>query len=169
MKVSSLYLTLISSFALISQALPTQQQQQRAFMAPDDHGDIWSLCDDPATHQLIGYKDGVFISPEQPKTGEDIHVQVHGNLLKDVTSGKVDIDLSIMGMIKIKKQLDLCSVLGSDVMGHKDCPLQAGDLNLDATAWIPKELPKLPLDGNIRISDQDGSTVTCIHLNFKLQ
>lgn len=53
--------------------------------------------------------------------------------VKDVTSGKVDIDLSIMGMIKIKKQLDLCSVLGSDVMGHKDCPLQAGDLNLDAT------------------------------------
>lgn len=82
MKVSSLCLTLISSFALISQALPTQQQQQRAFMAPDDHGDIWSLCDDPATHQLIGYKDGVFISPEQPKTGEDIHVQVHGNLCK---------------------------------------------------------------------------------------
>lgn len=36
-------------------------------------------------------------------------------------------------------------------------------------AWIPKELPKLPLDGNIRISDQDGNTVTCIHLNFKLQ
>lgn len=56
--------------------------------------------------------------------------------VKDVTSGKVDIDLSIMGMIKIKKQLDLCSVLGSDVMGHKECPLQAGDLNLDATGKL---------------------------------
>jgi hypothetical protein len=50
-----------------------------------------------------------------------------------VTNGKVDIDLSIMGMIKIKKQLDLCSVLSSDVMGHQDCPLSAGDLELDAT------------------------------------
>jgi hypothetical protein len=59
--------------------------------------------------------------------------QVVLSTVKDVSSGKVDIDLSIMGMIKIKKQLDLCSVLGSDVMGHKDCPLQAGDLNLDAT------------------------------------
>jgi hypothetical protein len=55
------------------------------------------------------------------------------NIVKDVTGGKVDIDLSIMSMIKIKKQLDLCSVLGSDVMGHKDCPLAAGDLELDAT------------------------------------
>lgn len=54
-------------------------------------------------------------------------------IVKDVTGGKVDIDLSIMSMIKIKKQLDLCSVLGSDVMGHKDCPLAAGDLELDAT------------------------------------
>lgn len=53
--------------------------------------------------------------------------------VKDVTSGHVDIDLSIMGMIKIKKQLDLCDVLGSDIMGHQDCPLAAGDLELDAT------------------------------------
>lgn len=165
MKSTFLYFTLLSSFALISQALPTQQ----VFMGPSDHGDIWSLCDNPSSHLLIGYKDGVSISPENPRTNDDIHVQVKGNLLKDVSGGKVDIDLSIMSMIKIKKQLDLCDVLGSDVMGHKECPLAAGDLELDAKAWIPKELPKLPLDGNIRISDQDGNTVTCIHLNFKLQ
>lgn len=147
MKTPFLYLTLISYIVLLTQAIPIQT----SFMAPEDHGDIWSLCDNPTTHQLIGYKDGVYISPAQPKTGEDIHVQVKGNLcmytsyislnqstndyctVKDVTSGKVDIDLSIMGMIKIKKQLDLCSVLGSDVMGHQDCPLSAGDLELDAT------------------------------------
>lgn len=52
--------------------------------------------------------------------------------MQDVTGGKVDIDLSIMYMIKIKKQLDLCDVLGSDIMGNKDCPLKAGDLDLDA-------------------------------------
>ncbi|KAI9327808.1 hypothetical protein BD770DRAFT_334349 [Pilaira anomala] len=138
-------------------------------MAPDEHGDIWSLCGNPSTHLLIGYQGGVSITPESPKVGSDIHVQVKGNLLQDVTGGKVDIDLSIMSMIKIKKQLDLCDVLRSDIMGNKECPLKAGDLDLDAIAWIPKELPKLPLEGNIRISDQDGNTVTCIHLNFKLQ
>lgn len=56
--------------------------------------------------------------------------------MKDVSGGKVDIDLSIMSMIKIKKQLDLCDVLGSDVMGHKECPLAAGDLELDAKGKI---------------------------------
>ncbi|CEG85077.1 hypothetical protein CU097_009093 [Rhizopus azygosporus] len=142
---------------------------QKPFMAPDDHGAIWSLCGDPSSHLLVGYRNGVHISPETPRTGSDISVQVQGNLIKDVTGGKVDIDLNIMSMIKIKKQLDLCTVLASDIMGHKSCPLSAGDLDLDATAWIPKELPKLPLDGNIRISDQDNNTVTCIHLSFKLQ
>ncbi|GAA5808747.1 hypothetical protein MFLAVUS_002142 [Mucor flavus] len=164
MRLAPLYLTLLSSFALI-QASPSQ----RPFMAPDDHGDIWSLCEDPSSHLLVGYRGGVSITPEAPKVGSDIHVQVKGNLSKYVSGGKVDIDLSLMSMIKIKKQLDLCDVLGSDVMGNKGCPLEEGDLNLDATAWIPKELPKLPLAGNIRISDQDGNTVTCIHLNFKLQ
>jgi hypothetical protein len=78
MKVIPLYLTLLSSFILISQALPTQQQQ--VFMSPTDHGDIWSLCENPSNHLLIGYKGGVSISPEIPRVGNDIHVQVKGNL-----------------------------------------------------------------------------------------
>ncbi|KAG1450248.1 hypothetical protein G6F46_002582 [Rhizopus delemar] len=142
---------------------------QKPFMTPNDYGDIWSLCENPSSHLLVGYKDGVQISPEIPKTGSDIHVQVQGILSKDVTGGNVDIDLSIMSMIKIKKQFDLCDVLASDIMGHKSCPLSAGDISLDATAWIPKELPRLPLAGNIRISDQENNTLTCIHLNFKLE
>lgn len=76
MKISPLYLTLLSPFALIAQALSIQ----RTFMAPDDHGDIWSLCETPSTHLLIGYKGGVTISPETPTVGSDIHVQVKGNL-----------------------------------------------------------------------------------------
>lgn len=76
MKLSPIYLVLLSPLALVAQALTIQ----RPFMAPNDHGDIWSLCENPSTHLLIGYKDGVMISPETPKVGSDIHVQVKGNL-----------------------------------------------------------------------------------------
>lgn len=55
---------------------------QKPFMTPNDHGDIWSLCENPSSHLLVGYKDGVQISPEIPKTGSDIHVQVQGILCK---------------------------------------------------------------------------------------
>ncbi|KAG0175997.1 Phosphatidylglycerol/phosphatidylinositol transfer protein [Apophysomyces sp. BC1034] len=138
-------------------------------MSPTERGAIWSLCSDPSSHLLRGYDGGVYISPEAPRTGEDIHVKVGGNLLREVTGGTVDIDLKLLSMIKINKQLDLCSVLQSDVMGHRNCPLSAGDVELEATAFIPREIPKLPLNGDIRIKDQDGNTVTCISLNFKLQ
>ncbi|KAI8391776.1 uncharacterized protein BYT42DRAFT_592116 [Radiomyces spectabilis] len=138
-------------------------------MAPGTHGDIWSLCDNPATHLLRGYEGGVYIHPEAPRTNDDINVKINGMLASDVTGGHVQIDLSIMNMIKIKKELDLCTVLQSDVMGHRPCTLSAGDVELEATAFIPREIPKLPLKGDIRINDQDGRTVTCIHLDFKLQ
>lgn len=52
----------------------------------------------------------------------------------------MDIDLSIMSMIKIKKQFDLCNVLASDIMGHKNCPLSAGDISLDATGLFKKRI-----------------------------
>ncbi|KAI7850511.1 hypothetical protein BDC45DRAFT_546552 [Circinella umbellata] len=138
-------------------------------MSPDEHGDIWSLCDDPSSHTLRGYENGVYISPAVPRTGEDINVKINGNLLSEVTGGKVSIDLKLLSMIKINKELDLCSVLQSDIMNHNRCPLNAGDLSLEAKAYIPREIPKLPLDGIIRISDQNAQTVTCIRLNFNLQ
>ncbi|ORZ20788.1 hypothetical protein BCR42DRAFT_389971 [Absidia repens] len=137
-------------------------------MTSQDHGDIWSLCDNPTTHTLKGYQDGVSITPAFPRTGDDITVQVRGHLLSDVTNGHVDIQLNLMNMIKINKELDLCNVLESDVM-KSSCPLNAGDVTLNAKAFIPKELPKLPLKGDIKITDQLGNTVTCIRLDFKLQ
>ncbi|KAI8069914.1 hypothetical protein BC940DRAFT_296463 [Gongronella butleri] len=154
---------LLSSVAIIH-GVPIQQP----FMAPEDHGDIWALCSNPSTHLLRGYQQGVSISPDMPRTGEPIDVQVKGHLASDVTGGLVKIQLNIMNMIKINKDLDLCSVLRSDVM-HADCPIKAGDVTLNAKAFIPKELPKLPLKGNVQITDQNGATVTCIALDFKLQ
>lgn len=77
MKIIILCLALLSLFVSI-EALPAQ----KSFMAPDEHGDIWSLCGNPSTHLLIGYQGGVSITPESPKVGSDIHVQVKGNLCK---------------------------------------------------------------------------------------
>jgi hypothetical protein len=65
-------------FASIVHCLPLQQ----TFMTGEDHGAIWSLCDDPASHTLRGYQNGVSISPDLPRTGDDIAVQVHGHLCK---------------------------------------------------------------------------------------
>ena len=75
MKTAAIF-TLLFSLILFSQAQPFQ----KVFMDPSDHGDIWSLCENPSTHLLVGYRDGVSISPENPRTNDNIHVQVKGNL-----------------------------------------------------------------------------------------
>ncbi|KAI9244493.1 hypothetical protein BDA99DRAFT_529099 [Phascolomyces articulosus] len=167
MRFDSTTAFLLAATCLLASAQPIEQQH--SFMRPEEHGDIWSLCDNPSSHTLIAYKNGVDISPSIPHTGQDISVKINGNLLSEVTGGTVSIDLKLLSMIKVNKKLDLCSVLNSDIMGHKQCPLSAGDLLLEAKALIPREIPKLPLDGTIRISDQHDQTVTCIRLNFSLQ
>ncbi|CAO3688758.1 unnamed protein product [Umbelopsis ramanniana] len=152
--------------------------QQRPFMPPEEaHGQVWSLCGDWSSHLLRSYKGGVSVIPEYPKVGEDIQVMVNGYLVltlnaihnSDVHGGSIGVDLKLLSLIKVNKQLDLCGALNSDIMGYQDCPLKAGEVTLKAHAYIPKDVPKLPLNGDIHITDQNGNTVTCIHLDFKLQ
>ncbi|KAI9279238.1 hypothetical protein BC943DRAFT_284225 [Umbelopsis sp. AD052] len=139
-------------------------------MLPEEaHGQVWSLCGDSSSHLLRSYKGGVSVIPEYPKVGEDIQVIVKGYLDSDVQGGNIGVDLKLLSLIKVNKQLDLCGALNSDIMGYQDCPLKAGELTLKAHAYIPKDVPKLPLNGDIHITDQNGNTVTCIHLDFKLQ
>ncbi|RUS15826.1 hypothetical protein BC938DRAFT_476815 [Jimgerdemannia flammicorona] len=157
-------LTLLAFCTLLA-AAPVDQ---RPFQSPDAHGDLWSLCGDPSTHLLKAYEGGVSIFPARPKVGEDIEVVVSGNLASPVQSGHVNIDLKLLSMIKVNKELDLCEALASDIMGGRACPLAEGDVELRAQAHIPSEVPKLPVNGQIKITNQDGNTVTCIQINLKL-
>ncbi|KAG2172862.1 hypothetical protein INT43_000212 [Umbelopsis isabellina] len=153
----------------ISSAL-AEVQLQKPFMAPEEaHGQVWSLCGDSSSHLLRSYKGGVSVIPEYPKVGEEIQVMVNGYLDSPVTGGDIGIDLKLLSLIKVNKKLDLCSALNSDIMDYQGCPLTSGDVTLKAHAYIPKDVPRLPLNGDIHITDQDGNTVTCIHLDFKLQ
>lgn len=53
--------------------------------------------------------------------------------VSEVIGGKVSIDLNLLSMIKVQKDLDLCNVLTSDIIqGDLSCPLAAGDLVLEA-------------------------------------
>ncbi|CAO3591581.1 unnamed protein product [Absidia cylindrospora] len=102
----SIYLICLILFLSAVHCIPLQKRQQQVFMTSQDHGEIWSLCDNPTTHTLKGYQNGVSITPAFPRTGDDITVQVRGHLCNDVTNGHVDIQLNLMNMIKINKELD---------------------------------------------------------------
>jgi hypothetical protein len=156
--------SIVVAFTLFMAVLAAPLQQ-----ALNQESRLWSLCDDPSTHLLKAYEDGVSINPSGPRVGEDLDVVIRGVLDSDVTGGSINLDLKLMGIIKLQKNLDLCSTLNSEVMaGGTTCPMDAGDVMIRAHAFIPKETPRVPVAGDIRIVNQDGETITCVRINLKL-
>ena len=109
-------------------------------------------------------KDGVTIEPAQPLVGENITVTVKGTILKRVTSGEINVDLRLMKFIKITPTFDLCEQLDGELFQESNvsCPLEEGKVTLIAKKFIPEDVPKVSVTGNITLTNQDGETLTCI-------
>jgi len=170
-----LALITILVLALMSFAVSTPShlffnlEDQSPIGPPGQEGRLWSLCGDPLSHLLKAYEGGVSISPSQPRVGEELEVTIRGFLESTVASGKINLNLKLMNVIKLNKDLDLCDTLNSDFLRGTPCPLDEGDITLKVTATIPKDVPKMGVKGDITITDQNGGTVTCIRINLKLQ
>lgn len=97
--------------------------------------------------------------------GENITVTVKGRILKRVTAGTIDVDLRLMKFIKITPQFDLCDQLDGDLFQESNvsCPLEEGPVTLIARKYIPEDVPKVSVAGNITLINQDGETLTCIY------
>ena len=108
-------------------------------------------------------EDGVTITPAQPIVGENITVIVKGQVLKRVTSGTIDVDLRLMKFIKLTPTFDLCEQLEGELFqeSNRSCPLEEGPVTLIAKKLIPEDVPKVNVQGNITLTNQDGETLTC--------
>jgi hypothetical protein len=83
-----------------------------------------------------------------------------------VTGGKINVDLRLMKFIKLTPQFDLCEQLEGDLFQESNvsCPLEAGPVTLIAKKYIPDDVPKVNVFGNITLTNQDGEALTCISL-----
>jgi hypothetical protein len=72
-----------------------------------------------------------------------------------------------MKFIKITPQFDLCDQLDGDLFQESNvsCPLEEGPVTLIARKYIPEDVPKVSVAGNITLTNQDGETLTCIYPN----
>src|SRR5579871_4246829 len=97
--------------------------------------------------------------------GENITVTVKGRLLKRVTAGEINVDLRLMKFIKVTPTLNLCEQLESELFeeSHVKCPLEEGPVTLIAKKYIPEEVPKVSVQGNVTLTNQDDEVLTCIH------
>jgi len=108
-------------------------------------------------------EDGVTIDPAPPLVGENLTVTVKGHLLKRVTAGKIDVDLRLMKFIKLTPKFDLCEQLEGDMFEESNvsCPLEAGPVTLIARRYIPEDVPKVSVQGNITLTNQNEEILTC--------
>ena len=115
-------------------------------------------------------ENGVIIDPPIPIVGSNLTVTVTGRLLKRVTGGSIDIDLRLMKFIKLTPTFDLCEQLDGDMFSESDahCPLEEGPVTLIAKKFIPEDVPKVSVQGNITLTNQDKEILTCNTTRFVL-
>ena len=109
-------------------------------------------------------KDGVTIEPAEPVVGGNITVTIKGQILKRVTSGSINVDLRLMKYIKLTPIFDLCEQLEGDLFqeSNTSCPLEKGPVTLIAKKYIPDDVPKVSVQGNITMTNQDDEILTCM-------
>jgi hypothetical protein len=69
-----------------------------------------------------------------------------------------------MKFIKLTPSFDLCEQLEGDLFAESNvsCPLEEGPVTLIAKKLIPEDVPKVSVQGNITLTNQDGETLTCM-------
>ena len=96
--------------------------------------------------------------------GGNITVTIKGQILKRVTSGSINVDLRVMKYIKLTPIFDLCEQLEGDLFqeSNTSCPLEKGPVTLIAKKYIPDDVPKVSVQGNITMTNQDDEILTCM-------
>lgn len=69
-----------------------------------------------------------------------------------------------MKFIKVTPTLNLCEELEGELFeeSHVKCPVEEGHVTLIARKFIPEEVPKVSVQGNVTLTNQDGEVLTCI-------
>lgn len=116
----------------------------------------YSLC----THPGIFYLSQINIIPNPPKTGENLDVQIYGNLTENIIGGKIRIDAKyeLAGIwVSIPEEFlefDLCSVTV--------CPILKGPIFINHHEHITKKVPQGKYKGKLMAKDQNDNILSCI-------
>ncbi|KAL7747111.1 hypothetical protein RI367_007469 [Sorochytrium milnesiophthora] len=100
------------------------------------------------------------ISPDPPKQGEELHVELEGELKTRLEQGStIHLTVKMNKFIQLlKKDFDLCEQVKA--VGA-ECPLEKGPISLSGTFDIPRGIPPAVYTAFAEITDQDGQHVIC--------
>ncbi|THH28062.1 hypothetical protein EUX98_g6124 [Antrodiella citrinella] len=148
----------LTAFATAATALPQQE-------ALSQLSDKWSWNDCGASNIPL-HVTSISISPDPPKTGEDLTVTARGTLSSDLKEGAyADVAVKV-GRIKIlQKEFDLCEEARS-ANASIQCPVTAGEHEITHTVKLPKEIPPAPFNVHIDGYTIDDEDLLCLDLTI---
>lgn len=120
----------------------------------------FSVCKSSKGDQLGVHT--VQFTPDPPQSGRPVQVSVKGISSLDLDSGKVHVDVRVLGITVSSQVIDLCSIVS--------CPLKAGE-NYEGTTTqeIPEGTPER-IGATVRLSvvDTKGATVSCLESKVEI-
>ncbi|KAI9445206.1 ML domain-containing protein [Lactarius indigo] len=159
-------LIFVSLFATSNAGLLSTSQQQQLVTNQGSpvhatQGWNWEDCGNPTDSIQI---DSISVSPDPPKPGQDLTVQVKASAKERVEDGAYA-DVSVkLGLIKIlQKQFDLCEE-ARKANTSVQCPIEEGSYDVEQTVALPKEIPQAKFNINVQGYTKDDDDLFCVKL-----
>ncbi|KAI4322494.1 hypothetical protein L6164_022184 [Bauhinia variegata] len=103
---------------------------------------------------------GVKISPNPVARGKPATFQISATTNKDISGGKLVIDVKYFGVQVHQETHDLCEEVS--------CPVASGNFVLSHTQTLPSFTPPGSYTLKMKMEDDKKEQLTCISFNFKI-
>ncbi|KAL9651570.1 hypothetical protein ABK040_001515 [Willaertia magna] len=122
----------------------------------------WQLCPNRPKQTLA--INNIIMNPNPPVSGQNFNVQIQGVLSTPVGQGSLGhVTVNYAGAPLYDGDFDPCTIDTQSV----NCPIQAGNVNLNINDVIPPFAPAGgPYDGQLAVIDEHSNLVFCVTFTF---
>ncbi|KAI8051352.1 ML domain-containing protein [Syncephalis plumigaleata] len=119
-----------------------------------------SLYDCSESTDILQIKE-VELTPDPPHKGQTLYIKATGTFSEAVTQGSYAKVIVKYGLIQLIKQTyDLCENVSQ---ANISCPIGPGEITLERSVDLPKEIPPGSYRVNAQIFTEDDRPITCLN------
>ncbi|CBQ69689.1 related to phosphatidylglycerol/phosphatidylinositol transfer protein [Sporisorium reilianum SRZ2] len=124
----------------------------------------WASC---GTGDEIVDVESIVVSPDPPVPGQNLTVRAKGTIKDEVSDGTFADVIVKLGYIRLlARRFDVCEEARQN-NADLQCPLSAGEYELEHTVALPREIPPGKFNVHITGENQDGSNLLCLDLSIQ--
>ncbi|KDQ63665.1 hypothetical protein JAAARDRAFT_148241 [Jaapia argillacea MUCL 33604] len=160
-------LSIVALFALALAGVTSANLQEQQRLVPTDTpirttaGWDWADCGLPTDPVQI---ESISVTPDPPKPGEDLTVNVKAIVVEDVAEGAYADVVVKLGLVQLlKKRFDVCEE-ARNANASVQCPVSAGPYDITQTVALPREIPQAKFTVAVRGYTAEEDDMLCLNL-----